>query len=46
VFFESQGKPATDPIVLWIYGGPGASSLYGLLKEIGPVIINEYDEKA
>lgn len=24
-FVESQGDPATDPIILWQQGGPGSS---------------------
>ncbi|KAH3757701.1 serine carboxypeptidase [Pelomyxa schiedti] len=35
-FVESQRDPATDPVVLWMNGGPGASSLLGFFTEHGP----------
>jgi len=36
-FVESQRSPKDDPVVLWVNGGPGASSVaYGFWTEHGP----------
>nr|GEY44574.1 serine carboxypeptidase-like 13 isoform X1 [Tanacetum cinerariifolium] len=36
-FIESESNPGLDPLMLWITGGPGCSSISGILYEIGPI---------
>jgi len=39
--FQSRNNPATDPVVLWMTGGPGCSSSLALLFENGPYFVNQ-----
>ena len=35
-FFICKYNPDTSPVLLWLQGGPGGSSLFGLFNEHGP----------
>lgn len=40
-FVESPNNSDTNPLVLWLNGGPGCSSLgYGAMEELGPFRVN------
>ncbi|XP_037034544.1 venom serine carboxypeptidase-like [Bradysia coprophila] len=38
-FFPAKLDQAKAPVVLWLQGGPGASSLFGLFQENGPFFV-------
>ncbi|GKB67378.1 retrovirus-related pol polyprotein from transposon TNT 1-94, partial [Tanacetum coccineum] len=43
-FFESEGNPEEDPLMLWLTGGSGCSGSF--LYEIGPFTINYDNSKS
>ena len=40
-FVQSQNNPKSDPVVLWMNGGPGCSSDLGMLTEHGPFRVQD-----
>ena len=40
-YFEAQSGDADAPLVVWLQGGPGGSSLFGLFSEMGPYALTE-----
>ncbi|KAL8199461.1 hypothetical protein R6Q57_013029 [Mikania cordata] len=42
-FIQSESDPNHDPLMLWITGGPGCSSISGLIYEIGPMQFEAMD---
>ena len=41
IFNEANYRPEKKPLVLWLNGGPGCSSLEGWIKENGPMRIDK-----
>ena len=44
VYFPSQRSESSDPLVLWLNGGPGCSSLAGLFNENGPFVFRDWSK--
>ncbi|XP_053570165.1 probable serine carboxypeptidase CPVL [Bombina bombina] len=40
-FFPAQTSPETAPVLLWLQGGPGGTSMFGLFVEHGPYVVTE-----
>lgn len=40
-FFPAQVKPETAPVLLWLQGGPGGTSMFGLFVEHGPYFVHQ-----
>ncbi|GAB4852366.1 hypothetical protein Ancab_016558 [Ancistrocladus abbreviatus] len=40
-FFESESNPTDDPLLLWLTGGPGCSTVSAILYENGPIKFEE-----
>jgi len=43
-FFPAQNGNTSAPLLLWLQGGPGSSSLFGLFAEQGPIMVDK-DQK-
>lgn len=44
-FFASRSDPSNDPVVIWLNGGPGCSSMEAIVFENGPVFMQNGQNK-
>jgi vitellogenic carboxypeptidase-like protein len=40
-FFPAQSGDTSAPFLVWLQGGPGSSSLFGLFSEQGPIMVDK-----
>ena len=39
-YFPPLNKNSSAPLLIWLQGGPGGSSLFGSFAELGPYVVN------
>ncbi|XP_022189329.2 venom serine carboxypeptidase [Nilaparvata lugens] len=44
-FFESESKDTESPLLVWLQGGPGASSMFAVFTENGPYVVDVGKQK-
>lgn len=44
--FDSRNDPEKDPVIFWMQGGPGASSMAGIFTEVGPCFLPSGETEA